>query len=169
MIFRIMIPAFVGAALLATSVAMAAPVPMTPSSSPSDSGLDVIYDVNTGNVSATAPSGSSLTALQLNSASGLFNGTCDALQGPFDVCTAEKVFKLDTFGFDSFDYGNILAAGLDASMLAGDLEVDGASLGGGFNVGTGPYFVAVPEPTSIITLLCGVAFLFVALCGRVRA
>lgn len=168
MLAKIMIPSFVGAALLATSVAMASPVPMSPRSSASGTGLDVIYDADTGNLSATAPSGSSLTALQVTSESGLFNGTCGNLNGPFDVCTDEKVFVLNTNGFESFDYGNVLATGLSASTLLSDLKVDGATAGGGFDVGTGPYFVAIPEPTSILTLLCGFAFLFAALCGRVR-
>ena len=168
MFFRIMTLSFVGAALLASSVATASPVPMSPRSSASASGLDLIYDVNTGNLTATAPEGSSLTALQVTSASGLFNDTCGNLTGPFDVCTADKIFVLNTDGFVSFDYDNVLDPGLDPSMLVNDLEIDGASSGGGFNVGTGPYFVAIPEPTSVLTLFFGFAFLFAAFCGRLR-
>lgn len=119
-------------------------------------GLSLIYDPNSGRLSVSAPSGSPLTALEIESTSGQFTKACEGLGGPFDVCFTTKVFKMDVNGFASVNFGPILPANLSPSQLVGDLAVDGATLGGGFNTGSGVYLVhpsaAIPEPSSWLLL-----------------
>jgi hypothetical protein len=123
---------------------------------PSPAHLTVVYDPASGHVTAYAPHGTSLTALELRSSSlGLTEDCSSAFFGPFDVCSTEKVFKLVTGGFETLDMGNILPSGLTPQQIAEDMMVDGASVGGGFDVGQGAIVVAVPEPVSGALLVCG--------------
>lgn len=127
----------------------AEPTALSPSALPVATSLTVVYEPDSGRVTATAPDGSSLTAFELRSESSAFDGSCDNLGGPFDVCTSTKVFKLDTNGFSSIDFGAILPAGMSGEWLLGDLRADGASKGGGFATGNGVFLVHadfVPEP-----------------------
>jgi hypothetical protein len=137
------------ACLTILSDSHAAPTAMSPSAVPVLNGLTVVYDPASGRVTATAPEGSSMTAFELRSQSAVFDGSCDDLGGPFDVCNSGKVFKLDTEGFGDVDFGQILPAGMSGTALLEDLMADGASKGGGFATGQGVYLVHadfIPEP-----------------------
>jgi hypothetical protein len=142
--------------------------PFEPLGAPTADGLSVVYDPATGRVTATPPTGTQLTALELrvaDSNSLAFTGTCEDLSGPFDVCKPEKVFKLKTAGFDYVDFGAILPANLAGQEVLAGLLVGGASMGGGFNTGTGKFLVHpdfVPEPFSGIMLGLGTILLGVA-------
>lgn len=150
------------ASLAVVPAVHASAISLVPASAVSPDRLSIVYDPASGNVTAHAPQGTKLTAFELRSSSMQFTGACGGeFFGPFDVCSAEKVFKLSTGGFDTLDLGAILPAGLSASALADDLITDGASLGGGFRVGDGPILVAVPEPMSAGLLAAGVAGLLV--------
>lgn len=140
----------------------AEPTALSPSALPVPTSLTVTYDPNSGRVIATAPDGSALTAFELRSESGAFDGSCDNLSGPFDVCTPSKVFKLDTNGFPSIDFGEILPTGMSGEWLLGDLRADGASKGGGFATGNGVFLVHadfVPEPMAGSLFLGGALML----------
>jgi hypothetical protein len=143
--------------LLVSGVASAQQSPYSPFEPRGTStldGLSVVYDPDTGRVTATPPAGTQLTAFELRSADTsrlAFTGNCEDLGGPFDVCTPTKVFKLKTAGFDYVDFGAILPANLPGNDVLADLLVGGASVGGGFKTGTGKFLVHpdfVPEPLS---------------------
>jgi hypothetical protein len=136
---------------------------------PVSSGLSIIYVPESGRLSATAPQGSMLTALEIQSAAGNFTGTSENLDGIFDFSSPHKLFKLRTGGFSSLELGPILPTGLTPEAMLTDLTVDGASLGGGFNVGTGIFLVhpliAVPEPGAASLVVLGAGWTLV---GRRR-
>ncbi len=156
----------VAACLAVTSQARTAPIPLTPASSPVPDGLSVVYDRMTGRVTATAPTGTSLTALELRSGTSSFlTAGCEGLTEMFEVCDPDKVFALDTNGFTSVDYGAILPTGWTVDEMAADLVMDGATVGGGFNTGSGAFVVVtppVPEPTSACLLATSVGMLCMA-------
>ena len=149
------------------SVVQAAPSPLSPSEAIRPDGLSVIYDPGSGYVSARAPDGSQLTAIELRSNEGMFTGECDNLGGVFDVCNDGKVFKLATAGFSSVDLGPILPTLKTSSVLVSDLLVDGASVGGDFITGSGAYLIVVPEPAG--ATLLGLGFVLLASTRRRRS
>ena len=153
-----------GIALIFVSTAaaqVADPLPLTPESEPSSDGLSIIYSVETGNLAVEATGGTSLTTIQIDSQSGLFNGNCVGFYGPFDVFSSDKVFTINTDGFETLDFGDVLETGLPWEELEADLLVNGSSSGGGFDVGTGPFLVhaGVPEPSGLFGLLTGIGLL----------
>jgi hypothetical protein len=163
---------FVMAACLAISgVLHAEPSAMSPAGFPITNGLNVVYDPASGHVTATAPGGTFLTALELRSQSAAFVGSCENLSGPFDVCNEGKIFKLDTEGFGTIDFGAILPAGMSGAALLEDLMVDGASKGGGFLTGEGVFLVQadfVPEPIGGSLFVGGALLLGLAVRSRLR-
>ena len=147
------------------------PVPLSGSGKPVPTGLSIVYDPGTGDVSASAPITTDLTALQLLSQGSLFTGQCDNTSGAFDVCDPDEVFKLETDGFATVGFGPILLPNIGGDTLVKDLLVNGASVGGGFDVGSGTYLVHpdfVPEPSSGFIFACGLFCIVASLCGRVR-
>ncbi|MCP4190406.1 MAG: PEP-CTERM sorting domain-containing protein [Planctomycetaceae bacterium] len=154
-----------GIALFFVSTAaaqVADPLPLTPVPEVASDGLSIIYSVETGNLAVQATGGTSLTTIQLDSQTGLFNGNCVGLFGPFDVCSSDKVFTINTDGFETIDFGNVLESGLPWEELEADLLANGSSSGGGFDVGSGPFLVhaGVPEPSGLIGLITGIGLLF---------
>ena len=111
------------------------------SATPSPSGLSIVYAAETGGVTVSAPEGLPLTAFRLESAAEMFLPSCQNVEGSFDLCDPDKVFKLRTGGFSSVDFGHILDPDLPGDLLLGDLTVTGATLHGGFHVGDGPWLV----------------------------
>jgi hypothetical protein len=135
------------------SSAPAAPMPLNPATTPSGASLSVRYNPSSGNVAVHPPEGVMLTALELRSASSSFIPNCTGLDGMFDVCQPEKVFKMSVDGFDSLDFGQILPTGWTLDQFVSDLQVNGATLPSGFETGSGIYGVIVPEPTGAAHLL----------------
>ena len=122
-----------------------------------DGQTSIVYDTGTGEVSVDAPSGTDLTSVNIDSASGIFTGDAAAnLGGSFDNDSDNNIFKA-TFGssFGSFSFGNVAQAGLSEDFVAGDLTVVG-SLAGGGDLGNVD-LVYVPEPTSALLLSVGLA------------
>lgn len=156
---------------ISTASADSIPLPLTPLPEASPTGLSVIYTPETGNVTVTAVAGTSLTTLQLDSLDSLFNGNCDGLDGGFDVCDPDKVFTINTDGFENVNFGEILARDIVWEDLQQDLLVNGSSLGGGFDVGDGPFLAhsGVPEPSSLLGLVSGLGLLIVSRRRRSRA
>lgn len=149
----------------ATSSVSAAAIQLS-SGVPVSNGLSITYDPDTGRVSVDAPGDTKLTAFELRSASQQFTQTCENLGGIFDVCSANKVFKMDPNGYGAADFGAVLPTNLDAVSIMSDVTVDGASLGGGFDVGQGIYLIhkgVVPEPSSF-----GLAGIVLLALGRLR-
>ena len=133
---------------------------LTRSIGPSEFALSVVYSAETGAVSVSAPDGFPLMALQLKSASSQFTQNCESLGGAFDLCLPNEIFKVETAGFSSVDFGSILEPGLSEESLLVDLAVNGATVGGGFIVGEGPLLVRsgiVPEPAGLLLLAIGLA------------
>ena len=145
------------------------PVRLMLSDVPVPTGLSVLYDFDSGRVSAKAPDGTGLTALQLLSDNDLFTGECENVDGAFDVCAADEVFKLEIEGFESVDLGPILDPNLGGQGLVEDMWVNGASVGGGFDTGDGAFLVVIPAPSSGFILGCGLCFLFASLRRRMRS
>jgi len=120
---------------------------------PSTQNLSLVYEADTGRLTVDAPAGAPLTAIEVRSSAGRFTKTCEGLGGPFDVCSTSKVFKMDVAGFDRVELGAVLPQNLTVDELKGDLIVDGATAGGGFNQGDGTLLVhrgiAIPEPSSL--------------------
>jgi len=149
------------------------PIPLMASGATVSTGLSIIYDRESGRVSASAPLSTDLTALQLLSENSLFTEECVGVDGAFDVCNPDEVFKLVVDGFATVDFGPILTPNLAGETLLMDLKVNGASLGGGFDVGDGPFLVhsdfLIPEPTTGIIFGCGLCFLVASLRGRMRS
>lgn len=134
------------------------------SADPVADGFSVIYDPESGALTASSPDGTSFTALEFLSATNMFlGGGCNGLDGPFDVCNSTKVFLLNTAGTQSHNFGNILPTDLTPEQLAMDLSMDGASTGGGFETGTGVYIVhpaiGIPEPVGISLFGLGMVLL----------
>lgn len=149
----------ISACLSLCSVANAAPSSLTSSPSIVPDGLTVVYDPLTGGLATHAPDGKPLSAFELRSAGELFLGTCENTDGPFDVCRPEKIFTLDTKGFQEIDYGPALPSNLTSGLLLGDITVDGASVGGDFDYGTGTYLYVVPEPMASGLMVLGLLIL----------
>jgi hypothetical protein len=129
-----------------------------------DGQTSVGYNVATGEVWVDAPSGTELTSINIDSASGIFTGdAAQNLGGSFDNDADGNIFKA-TFGgsFGSLSFGNVAAAGLSEQFLLGDLTVVGSLQGGG-DLGNVD-LVYVPEPTT----WCLLAFSVVLLGGRGR-
>ena len=98
-----------------------------------DARTSIVYDAESGEVSLDAPSGSNLTTLVIDSASGIF--TADAVEGlggSFDIDSDATIFKA-TFGgsFGSISFGTVAAPGLTEAALLEDLRVTGSLAGGG--------------------------------------
>jgi hypothetical protein len=136
---------------------------MKGAAAPSNSGLSIVYSWETGGVVVTAPEGYPLTALRLESAAGLFQPSCENLNGSFDLCWPDRVFKLAADGFSSVDFGAILSPETSGTLLLNDLTVNGATVHGGFHVGDGPWLVhsdfSVAEPSSCVALGMGLCVL----------
>lgn len=107
------------------------------------------YDPATGAMRLDPPEitgdDSKLTSVVIDSTAGIFTGERPAsLTNAFDVFRAQRVFKMDLSGFNSFDLGHVATTGLSDSALASDLCIAGSMVGGGslsgvhLNSGDGP-------------------------------
>jgi hypothetical protein len=72
-----------------------------------------------------------LSTLEIISQSSIFNGNCQGLDGLFDVCRPDKIFKLGPDGFGSSYLGNVTRPGLSVRSLKNDIRFDGSPLAGG--------------------------------------
>jgi hypothetical protein len=137
--------------------------------SPNDGQTSVGYNAATGEVWVDAPTGASLTSINIDSASSIFTGApAQNLGGSFDNDADNNIFKA-TFGssFGSISFGNVAQAGLTAEMLANDLTVVGSLAGGGALGNVDLIYVPVPEPATVVLLVVGLA-LGVVGCRRNR-
>jgi hypothetical protein len=118
----------------------------------------VIYDARSGELIIDAPSGAELTAINIDSASGIFVGEAAAqLGGSFDNDSDTNIFKA-TFGssFGSLSFGKVAQPGLAEGFMLNDLTVTGALAGGG-DLGTVD-LIYVPEPDAVVLLILGILF-----------
>ena len=119
----------------------------------------LVYDVSNGNYSVTA-GGEKITTWE-HKTEGLFN--CDnlvegTLPGLLDVCTSDKLFKLDPEGIEAIDFGNILAPGLSFHDITNATEsISGSMLpdGGLDRYDPNSPFLWIPEPSSMKILVIG--------------
>jgi hypothetical protein len=133
--------------------------------SPSDGNRDdvtaVQYDPKSGEVVVQVPDDIQLTSISIDSAAGVFTGEpAQSLGGGFDIDSDGTIFKA-TFGssFGSLQLGKVAQPGLSEDLLRRDLTVIGSLAGGG---GLGDVqLVYVPEPTTILLLVCGLLVRFV--------
>lgn len=88
----------------------------------------LVYDGDTGGVTTSGPA---LSTLEIKSANGIFTGTCENVTGLFDVCSADKVFKLEPAGFANLSLGAFMPAGLSGADIAAEISVDGSPASGG--------------------------------------
>ncbi len=98
------------------------------------------------------PTGTELTSVNIDSASGIFTGdAAQNLGGSFDNDSDNNIFKA-TFGssFGSLSFGNVAQTGLSEDFVADDLTVVG-SLAGGGDLGNVD-LIYVPEPTTLLLL-----------------
>ncbi len=122
--------------------------------------VTLIYDPSTGNYSLNG-GGEKITTWEHKDAGGLFN--CDnlsdgTLPGLFDVCNGDKLFKLDSEGFESIDFGNILPLGMGPDEVMGIGAIGGSMLPDGSldrNDPNSPYLLWIPEPSSMTILVLG--------------
>ena len=118
--------------------------------------VTVLYDAPSGNVrvTSTAP----ITSIQLESASSIFSAEpAQNLGGPFDVDTDAKIFRA-IFGnqFSQVDFGAVAQAGLSEDFLRNDLTAGGSFASGG-TFGEDVELKYIPEPSTILMLLSGLA------------
>ncbi len=122
------------------------------------------YDPANGNLSYDG-NGKEVTTFELKSLGGKFlpAGVNDGVvTGPFDVLSADKFFTLTTAPNQvaSVDIGAILPAGISKDDLMADFQISGSLYPSGALTsaeGGGPYlyYNAVPEPTSLALVFCG--------------
>ena len=109
--------------------------PIAPGGVEGDGQTSLVYDRGTGNLSVDAANteGFGITAIEIISPAGIFDHQpARNLGGWLDVHSANKVFKIDLKeAFGSIDFGPVADIGLTEEFLLGDLQVDGAKLGGG--------------------------------------
>ena len=144
-------------AALANSLYLTGPyAAIAPDGEEGDGLTSIVYNANTGEVGVDAPAGTSLTSVNIDSASGIFVNHESALNlgGSFDNHSAGNIFKA-TFGssFESLSFGAVAQPGLAEDVVANDLTVVGSLEGGG---GLGDVdLVYVPEPSAILLLAMG--------------
>lgn len=115
----------------------------------------IVYDRATGEIAVHPPEGVELTAINIDSESGIFTGdSAENLGGSFDNDTDDNLFKA-TFGgsFGSISFGDVAQVGLSEEAVSNDLTVMG-SLAGGGSLGE-INLVYVPEPASALLLAFG--------------
>ncbi len=89
------------------------------------------YDPDTRGLSVVSPE-SIMTTLEIQSTSGLFTGATSLdLQGPGDIFSAHKLFKLHNRGFQSVNVDNAITSGTTGKQLADDLCYAGSIIQGG--------------------------------------
>jgi hypothetical protein len=121
-----------------------------------DGQTSVIYDARSGELSIDAPVGAELTAINIDSGSGIFVGEAAAqLGGSFDNDSDANIFKA-TFGssFGSLSFGNVAQTGLTEDFMLNDLTVTGALAGGG-DLGAVD-LIYIPEPNAAVLLILGI-------------
>jgi hypothetical protein len=132
-----------------------------PGGQASDGQTSIGYHVQTGELWVDAPAGTQLTSINIDSASSIFTGNAALnLGGSFDNDADNNLFKA-TFGssFGSLSFGNVAQPGLSQQFVANDLTVVGSLAGGG---GLGDVdLIYVPEPSTVVLTLLGVASLVV--------
>ena len=138
-----------------------------------DGKIDFEYDPATGDVkfkidgqvlTTTGGAASFISSLTLQSVGGKLKpgGLTDAFKGGTGLTTTANLLAsalTNAPGFvDAFDIGNVLAAGLTAADLTGDLTVKYQVLNGGV-LKNGDLTIAsgVPEPTSLALIGLGAA------------
>ena len=122
-----------------------------------DNQTSIVYDYRTGRLSIDAPSRAQLTAININSASGIFTGAPALnLGGAFDNDTDHNIFKT-TFGgsFGSIGFGPVAQTDLSSRLLQEDLTVAGSLAGGGDLGGVDLIYVWPPEPSTMVLALAG--------------
>ncbi len=122
----------------------------------------LLYDFQTGNYTVNG-GGERISTWEHRDMPGLFD--CPqlpvvVLPGLFDVCSSNKLFKLDPEGFEEVDFGNILPPGLTFDDINGVGTIRGSFLPeGGLdrNVATSPhlYIANIPEPSSMTLMGLG--------------
>lgn len=129
-----------------------APACGNPGATVGDEIISMVYDPADGSLSLDA-AGKQLTALEVFSTGGLFQGTKPPQAvGLFDLFTNKKLFVLkptNPMGDEAF--GKILPVGLTKEQIAADLIVSGALWPRG-GLGTVD-LVYVPEPNSTLAMI----------------
>ena len=133
-----------------------------------DGAVNFIYDPSDGSAVLTSPGVEGITTTTLESASSGFdpNAFGGTISPPFDQNTSSKLFKLTAppAAISSLDFNaGYLPAGKDGDWLLNDVTWSGSiAPAGGWDAapGGGPYASVVPEPSSIVLILCGVLGLF---------
>jgi hypothetical protein len=125
----------------------------------------VIYDANTGEVALDVPAGIELSAINLDSATGIFTESpAQNLSGIFDNHSDHNVFKA-TLGasFSSLSFGPIAEPGLTEQFIRDDVTAVVSPAGGGPLVAID--LVYVPEPSSLQLVAVALVGVFVSV-GR---
>ena len=136
------------AALQTGSYELAAAMSVTAPASNTVAGVVIAYNAETGTVQISSPA-DLLTAFEIQSAShALQTGSSPLVGGLFDVDRADKLFVLNTGGFESLTLSGLLPTGWNLAQLSSDLSFEGALLGGGALPGVA--IQVVPEPTGIM-------------------
>ena len=127
-----------------------------------DGQTSIGYNPTTGEVFVDAQAGTELTSINIDSAAGIFTGqTAQNLGGSFDNDADNNIFKA-TFGssFGSLSFGNVAQTGLSEEFVLSDLSIVG-SLAGGGDLGEVD-LIYVPEPSSTVVLVLGLAVILAA-------
>lgn len=112
------------------------------------------YNFQNGQLSISA-GGLSMTALEILSTDNLFTGPRPAnLNGPSDIFASDRIYKLDTNGFVSFDLGPALPSGVPYEQMQ-RLQFSVSFSPDGTFEDTPVVLYFVPEPST--TLLLGLA------------
>ncbi len=146
--------------LMAASATAACPLPFPlppcgiTTGSVDDDIISMVYDPADGSLSLDA-AGKQLTALEIVSSGGQFQGTKPPqVVGLFDLFTNKKLFVLrPTNPFEDEAFGAILPKGLTREQVTADLVVSGALWPRGA-LGTVD-FIYVPEPSAMAMVACG--------------
>ena len=114
----------------------------------------IVYDAGSGELGVDAPMNADLASILIDSQAGILTGgPAENLEGPFDLHSDSKLFKMDDAGFGSLSFGAVAPPGLSEALVLADLEVNATLLGGGK---TGSVdLVYVPEPTTLALLVLG--------------
>ncbi|MFC1759497.1 hypothetical protein ACFL2H_12140 [Planctomycetota bacterium] len=89
----------------------------------------LVYSPVDGDLSLQA--GQPITTLEIFSDRAIFTPECEGLDGSFDVCRPDKLFKLSPAGLRNHRFGTVAPAGVSARTWADDLVINGTFFAGG--------------------------------------
>ena len=147
---------FVAALMVSTSYGQAGFVER--SSPVTEGAVTLVYDPADGSYTVNG-GGVKISTWEHKDQEGRLTGACvdGSLGGLFDVCSADKLFKLDPAGWgdgpDGHYFGNLLPAGMDFAGINAVGAIGGSVLPSGGLPDVGVF--VVPEPSSMALMGLG--------------